>query len=91
MKSVIRDGKVYSLESDHGKVSYLMKAGEDMVRHVMSEGGALDMIAHGKVAQSDEHPGHPIAVDGKFFFPVAVADETVPAEEPDPASKKKRR
>ena len=91
MKSVIRDGKVYSLETDHGKVSYLMKAGEDMVRHVMSEGGALDMIAHGKLTQSDEHPGHPIVVDGKFFFPGAVADESVPVEELAHVPKKKRR
>ena len=90
MKSVIRNGKVYALETDHGKVSYLMRADTDMVRNVMSEGGALDMIAHGNVTESDEFPGHPIAVDDKFFFPGTVTDENAPAD-PAPVPKKKRR
>lgn len=90
MKSVIRNGKVYALDTDHGKASYLMRAGADMVRNVMSEGGALDMIAHGNVTESDEFPGHPIAVDDKFFFPGTVTDENAPAD-PAPVPKKKRR
>lgn len=92
MKSVIRDGKVYSLESDHGKTSFLMRAGADMVRNVMSEGGALDMIAHGNVTESDTFPGHPIAVNDTYFFPGTVTEENAPAEpEPTPVPKKKRR
>lgn len=90
MKSVIRNGKVYALDTYHGKVSYLMRAGAGMVRNVMSEGGALDMIAHGNVSESNEFPGHPIAVDDKFFFPGTVTDENAPAD-PAPVPKKKRR
>lgn len=92
MKSVIRNGKVYGLEIDHGKVSYLMRAGADMVRNVMSEGSALNMIAHDKVCESNAFPGHPIAVDDKFFFPGTVTDENAPTEnESVPVPNKKRR
>ena len=90
MKSVIRNGKVYALETDHGKVSFLMRAGADMVRSVMSEGSAVDMISHGNVTKSNAYPGHPIAVDDKFFFPGTVTDENAPAD-PTPILKKKLR
>lgn len=87
MKAVIRGGKVYALASERGKVSYLMRAGADMVRNVMTEGGALDMMTQGKLSQSDEFPGHPIAVNDQFFLPGTVEDENAPV----PAPKKKRR
>ena len=90
MKSVIRKGKVYALDTNLGKVSFLMRAGADMVRNVMSEGSAVDMISHGNVTESDAFPGHPITVDDKFFFPGTVTDENAPAD-PTPVPKKKRR
>lgn len=88
MKVITRDGKAYCLESEHNKVSYLMKAGNDMVRNVMSENGALGMMKVETLTENDEHPGYPICVNGTFFFPGKVEDVNEPA--PEPKARKRR-
>lgn len=72
MKCITKDGKRYLLESDHGKVSYLMRAGMDMVRNVMSENGAIVMMEAGRINESELHPGYPICIDNNYFFPGKV-------------------
>ena len=83
--TIIRDGKIYSLTADkHEKVSFLMQAGNDTVRNVMSLEGVKRCIRDAvKVTDaSDIHPHHPICVDEKFFFPGESVDEPAPCEVP---------
>lgn len=75
MKSVIRENKVYTLDSERGKVSYLMRQGSDLVRKVMSEAGALSLMNEGRLSISEDQPGYPIAVNGRYFFPGEVHEK----------------
>lgn len=81
--TVIRNNKVFSLKADGGKVSYLMKAGSDMVRHVMSRGAAVTMMTEGKLSQSAEIADHPICVNYQFFFPGTVQEIQEACPEPE--------
>ena len=84
--SVTLNGITYTLEADkHEKVSFLMKAGLDTVRNVMSLDGAIRTIKESiKITNAaDEHPHHPICVDWKFYFPGTIEVSTpLMGEEP---------
>ena len=92
--SVTLNGITYTLEADkHEKVSFLMKAGLDTVRNVMSLDGAIRTIKESvKITNAaDEHPQHPICVDWKFYFPGTITTEmeNVPQSEPEPEERHK--
>ena len=83
MKTIIRDDKKWELRANRGSVSYLMKAGRDFVRNVMSEDGAYQIMTDGVLTESAMVPGSPICVDDQFFFPGNVSEiEAEPAEKP---------
>lgn len=70
MNEIIKDGKKITLQVDKGRISFLMIAGEDTVRNIMSFDGAVRMIRGGQVTDGSKvHPHHPVCVDGKYFFP----------------------
>lgn len=75
MKALTRDGKVYALDSERGKVSYLMRLGSDIVRKVMSEAGAMSLMNEGKLSTSEDQPGYPIVVNERYFFPGTVSEK----------------
>lgn len=79
MNEITKDGKKISLRVDKGRISFLMVAGEDTVRNVMSFDGAIRLIRDGKVTDGSAlHPHHPVCVDGKYYFPGTM--EEVDAE-----------
>ena len=75
MNEVIRNGKVFKLDADRCKVSYLYKTDEGMVRKVMSLSSAIDLMSQNHLTESSDPADYPIAVDGKYFFPGAVTEE----------------
>ena len=76
MKIIIRNGKVYEVKAEYGKVSYLMKAGESMIRGVMSENGALNMLTFGVLKDvSEQYPETPICVSDTYYFPGTIKEE----------------
>lgn len=75
MDSVTRDSKVYTLSSERGKVSYLLKSDSGMVRKVMSAQSAMRIMEEGSLSESSEQTSHPIAVNEKYFFPGTVTEE----------------
>ena len=75
MNSVIRDSKVFTLSSERGKVSYLLKSDSGMIRKVMSVSGAIRLIEEGRLSASDDQADYPIVVNGKYFFPGTVVEE----------------
>ena len=92
MRIIIRDGKMYRLKSEYGKVSYLMSAGEHMVRGVMSEVGALNMMTNGTLSDvTEKYPETPICVGDKYYFPGKVTEEgeEIP-EKPKKAKKEEK-
>ena len=72
-----------------GEIEYLMKAGTDMVRSSTLESNIRRMIEQAEtVEKTDEHPGFPVCVNSKFFFPELPEPKTDP--EPEKKPKRKR-
>jgi len=59
------------LVSDNGMVSYLYRAGRDMVKGSMPLEAAEKFIASHKSEITTDHKGYPLCVDGLWFFPEA--------------------
>lgn len=61
MKLVIKDGKV----------AYLYKAGKDLVSGQLEASVAQAIVKGSKnKTTTNDHPGFPLCVDGKWFFPI---------------------
>ncbi len=67
------------LQIKNGMVAYLYKAGKDLVSGELAATVARGIV---KGAQSktttDDHPGYPLCVDDKWFFPVEESGGVVP-------------
>ena len=57
----------YKLKSCNGKVTFLLKAGKDLVRNQMAVASAQHIIDTGAVMKS-EIDGFPINVDNQWWF-----------------------
>jgi len=68
-----------------GEIEYLMKSGKDMVRSSTLESNIRRMIDQAETKEiTEDYPGFPICVNGKFYFP-----ELPPLHEPDPEPQQK--
>lgn len=75
MNEVTRNGKVFALDADRCKVSYLFKTEDGMIRKVMSLSSAVALMTQNDISEGSDPPDYPITVDGKYFFPGTVRDE----------------
>ena len=85
--TILRDGKIYTLTADkHEKVSFLMQAGKDIVRNVMSLDGAMRILrdAVSITHEPEKYPNYPICVDLTFYFPGTVAEDDLPFLQEEP-------
>lgn len=57
----------YKLKNVHGKVTFLLKTGKDLVKNQMAVASAQHIIDNGKLAKSSVE-GFPINVDDKWYF-----------------------
>lgn len=57
----------YKLKNVNGKVTFLLRTGNDLVKNQMAIASAQHIIDTGKVEPSDVE-GYPISVDGKWYF-----------------------
>lgn len=57
----------YKLKSTHGKVTFLLRAGKDLVKNTMSIASAQHIIDTGEIKLSTV-AGYPINVDNKWYF-----------------------
>lgn len=57
----------YKLKNVNGKVSFLFRAGKDMVRNQMAIASAQHILSTGKITKSDIKD-YPICVDDKWYF-----------------------
>lgn len=57
----------YKLKAKDGKVSFLLRSGNDLVKNRMSIASAEHVINTGEVVESDVK-GYPICVDEKWYF-----------------------
>lgn len=57
----------YKLKNVNGKVTFLLRTGNDLVKNQMAIASAQHIIDTGKVELSDVE-GYPISVDGKWYF-----------------------
>lgn len=67
------------IANENGIVTFIMKAGKDLVKSTMSLSEANKIIKKGKTTESTEVEGYNLSVDGKYFF----------AAEKEPNKKKK--
>lgn len=67
------------IANENGIVTFIMKAGKDLVKSTMSLSEADKIIKKGKITESTEIDGYNLSVDDKYFFAV----------EKDPNKKKK--
>lgn len=59
------------LKVENGMVRCLYLAGKDMVEEKLTASVAAGILKGAqKKITSEEHPGFPLCVDGKWFFPV---------------------
>ena len=57
----------YKLKNINGKVTFLLRAGKDLVMNQMSIASAQHIIDNGKLKKSDQK-GYPIYVDDRWYF-----------------------
>lgn len=57
----------HKLKNVNGKVTFLLRTGNDLVKNQMAIASAQHIIDTGKVELSDVE-GYPISVDGKWYF-----------------------
>ena len=67
----------YKLKSAQGKVTFLLRTGNDLVKNQMAVASAQHIIDHGKIKKSDLK-GYPINVDDKWYFEGEVYKKTHP-------------
>ena len=68
----------YKLKNKKGRVTFLLRTGNDLVRNQMALASAQHIIDHGKVLESKVE-GFPINVDDKWYF----EGELVKSKKPD--------
>lgn len=66
----------YNLKSVQGKVTFLLRTGNDLVKNQMAVASAQHIIVTGKMKKSDI-PGYPINIDDKWYFEGEVLKKTV--------------
>lgn len=62
----------YKLRSTHGKVTFLLRTGKDLVKNQMAIASAQHIIDTGEIKKSDIE-GYPINVGDKWYFEGDVA------------------
>ena len=67
----------YKLKSVQGKVTFLLRTGNDLVKNQMAVASAQHIIDHGKIKKSDMK-GYHINVDDKWYFEGEVYKKTPP-------------
>lgn len=70
----------YNLNNVNGKVSFLLRAGKDLVRNQMAIASAQHIIDTGKVTKSDIKD-YPICVDEKWYFEGELMKKAAPRKE----------
>ena len=65
----------YTLKSTNGKVTFLLRAGKDLVKNQMAAASAQHIIDNGKILKSDI-TGYPINIDNKWYFEGKVVKRT---------------
>ena len=65
----------YTLKSTNGKVTFLLRAGKDLVKNQMAIASAQHIIDNGKILKSDI-TGYPINIDNKWYFEGKVEKRT---------------
>lgn len=70
----------YKLKNVNGKVSFLLRAGKDMVRNQMSMASAQHLLSNGKVTKSNIKD-YSICVDDKWYFEGEVYKKAAPQTE----------
>ena len=70
----------YKLKSVQGKVTFLLRTGNDLVKNQMAVASAQHIIDTGRTKKSDV-PGYPINIDDKWYFEGAVLKKTVAQRE----------
>lgn len=58
------------IANENGIVTFIMKAGKDLVKSTMSLSEANKIIKKGKTAESTDVKGYNLSVDDKYFFAV---------------------
>ena len=64
----------YKLKVEFEKVTFLTKAGKDMVKSVMSEETAKRILKEGTPVKDDTFPGYPIK-SGDYYFEGNIIDK----------------
>ena len=73
---------MYKLKNVNGKVTFLLRAGKDMVKNQMALASAQHIIDTGKVTKSDRKD-YPICVGDKWYFEGELFKKTAPQKEYD--------
>ena len=72
---------MYLRTNSKGEVEYLMKTGKDMVKSSTLESNVRRMIDQAETKEiTDDYPGFPLCVNGKFYFP-ELPEPDAPVEE----------
>lgn len=67
----------YNLKNTNGKVTFLLRAGKDLVKNQMAIASAQHIIDNGKMLKSDVE-GYPININNKWYFEGKIIKRTAP-------------
>lgn len=77
----------YKLKNVNGKVSFLLRAGKDMVKNQMAIASAQRIIDTGTMKKSDRKD-FPICVDDKWYFEGELFKKTLPCNDTNTVTQK---
>lgn len=78
----------YRLKSRNEKVTFLLRAGKDLVKSQMAIASAQHIIDNGKMLKSDVE-GYSINIDNKWYFDGKVSKQLVSRKESENETEQK--